>query len=1312
MAKIFKTVLAILIFLVVAAAAGFAGYWSYFIHHWPWWIGLSMGLGVFGVYFLILFIKKYLVRRREKRFVQRIVDHGAVLDEGERPETQSILDLENSWKHYLEILKKSHLRKRGNPIYVLPWYIAMGESGVGKTTMLANAGITSSFTELEDKQGHIGATRNCDWVFFDSAIILDTAGRYSVPLASGQEVNEWKRFLLLLAKTRRKEPVNGIILFVAANDIMKNDRHALRKKAQVQRNRIHSLMRLIGYKIPVTVFVTRMDTVPGYTEFVTLLEEQDRSQAMGKLNSQNTPHWQDVLAQTFSSLRDGLERIRLAEVARPSGRNASFFTLPTQLQPLEEGLESFLAAMFTENSYQETPVIQGIFVGSGICSQAPLPDFLQQSQKTDSRPVSVPYAAFARDVFSRVLPENQWRLQPVREMLLWRRITRRLAVVAWLCLLAFAGGGLGLSYLHNQNVLADFPRKAETISLQQPGSNSAIVALEKMRLNILNIIKKDSQWPLPLQIYPQASNALAAYKREYCELFESTLLTPMEEGFEGVVDTVADKASDDVYAEYVAYVVEQINYLKQYLTGEKPPEFQSFGRVAAAVLAIKNPDLLSEVGKYFPDLNASYLAWNLDVSDNEERLARLRDTLQGLLQKNRGEVSWLYADSIADSPSITLADFWKNRQVRVAAMATVPGAFTNKGRDNIAAFLRAIEKSGVDKAVFAELQQGYNKSYPLQFIHSWREFGNKFAEGELELSTDFEWRDAAIFMTSPRNPYFTLLETMSRELLDFRKDTGTALPSWATSLLAMDKVRQLSSTEKNSTEASHSSLTEKVSAEKSRIASEVLRQVDPARSAALNEELRMAQAWEQYEKGLTALNGITPFKEKAAVEFTAWFNEANGSKEQSLFSAVYSSWMSLKTLGSSTYPSDFVWKLIYGPFSFLQDFAAYNTAMVLQEKWHEEVLAAVVGVDPQKISPLLFDNDKGVVWKFLADHTVPFITQSETGYKARKVYGRSLVFTPEFYSFINQAKAVVVNREPTYQVILETQPIEVNQDARVEPLYATLSMKCAKDSYLLENDNFPRSMSIEWSPENCGDVSLVIGFPDMQISKVWNGELAFARFLKQFQTGSYRFPPGEFANHTGYLRNQNINYIGLSYIVSGEKDVVQLLNASPDTVPKNIIYPDGQLSARPYYETEPARSQPQPLKAIDEKPVNPPENLENKVAEGSGEPHGSSWILQQDPWKYTVQVMSLRSEAAVSRGFLLLAGREEKAFFSKLAGGVKWYILCAGVFNNSVEAGAYVESLPPSIQRIGPVIRTFAGIQKEIQEQSKPLVPKKSGPLK
>src|SRR5688572_7157961 len=114
-------------------------------------------------------------------------------------------------------------KRGGKGLYDLPWYIIVGAPGSGKSTVLVKSGL---HFPLEQRTGRnalrgIGGTRNCDWWFTDEAVFLDTAGRYTTQDSDAAADGEsWKAFLGLLRKHRRRQPINGILLTISAQDLM------------------------------------------------------------------------------------------------------------------------------------------------------------------------------------------------------------------------------------------------------------------------------------------------------------------------------------------------------------------------------------------------------------------------------------------------------------------------------------------------------------------------------------------------------------------------------------------------------------------------------------------------------------------------------------------------------------------------------------------------------------------------------------------------------------------------------------------------------------------------------------------------------------------------------------------------------------------------------------------------------------------------------------------------------------------------------------------------------------------------------------
>lgn len=369
--KVLKAFLYLLIIGLLAALV----FWFVIREQWPLWVGAVILLGAFGLWMGFLFLKKYFFRRREKRFVKQIIEQDETAIRGAPiHERQQLKDLQIRWQESIDLLRGSYLRKKGNPLYVLPWYLVIGESGAGKTTAIKGSRLTSPLTEVATTPG-ISSTKNCDWWFFEEAIILDTAGRYTIPIDEGPDREEWEKFLTLLAKYRRREPVNGLIVVVAADKIMEGDKDALTEEGQSIRKRIDALMRILGARFPVYLMVSKVDLVWGMAEFSNFLPDGMLNQAMGHLNERLTNNCQEFLDETMRTVSSRLKDIRLELVNSYEDINPGILIFPNEFDRLQDGLEAFVGGAFKESTYQETPLLRGIFFSSGHqegSPQAPL----------------------------------------------------------------------------------------------------------------------------------------------------------------------------------------------------------------------------------------------------------------------------------------------------------------------------------------------------------------------------------------------------------------------------------------------------------------------------------------------------------------------------------------------------------------------------------------------------------------------------------------------------------------------------------------------------------------------------------------------------------------------------------------------------------------------------------------------------------------------------------------------------------------------------------------------------------------------------
>ena len=104
---------------------------------WPLWVGFFFVIGLIGVILGIVFLKKLMARKSEQKFVQQVIAQDESRIKGmSQSEQAGSRELQDRWKEAINALRKSHLKKFGNPLYVLPWYMIIGESGCGKTTAI------------------------------------------------------------------------------------------------------------------------------------------------------------------------------------------------------------------------------------------------------------------------------------------------------------------------------------------------------------------------------------------------------------------------------------------------------------------------------------------------------------------------------------------------------------------------------------------------------------------------------------------------------------------------------------------------------------------------------------------------------------------------------------------------------------------------------------------------------------------------------------------------------------------------------------------------------------------------------------------------------------------------------------------------------------------------------------------------------------------------------------------------------------------------------------------------------------------------
>ena len=156
---------------------------------------------------------------------------GEIIDETDRRILQALQkDADSGGVSGIESMRSNFengiekLRKAGKNVYDLPWFLMAGQAGSGKTEAIRRSHAKEDFPPgLNDLMQGVGGTLNMNWWFTNLGIVLDTAGRvFEEKVQSGQN-NEWQEFLKMLKRVRKNTPINGFLLAIPADSLIRDD---------------------------------------------------------------------------------------------------------------------------------------------------------------------------------------------------------------------------------------------------------------------------------------------------------------------------------------------------------------------------------------------------------------------------------------------------------------------------------------------------------------------------------------------------------------------------------------------------------------------------------------------------------------------------------------------------------------------------------------------------------------------------------------------------------------------------------------------------------------------------------------------------------------------------------------------------------------------------------------------------------------------------------------------------------------------------------------------------------------------------------
>jgi len=1140
-----KTVM-VLIFTLLSVALLLGIWYLTKINGWPLWVGGSILAGVIGVILGFIFLRRYLLRSNERKFVKRVIaQEGDSVFASGADSSLLISDLESQWEKAIQTLYGSKLNKGQNPIYALPWILVIGESGAGKTSLIKNSRLSSAVTDVEASAQYAG-TKNCDWWFFEDAIILDTAGRYSIPIEEKRDNTEWERFLSLLSKYRKDEPLNGIVVTVSVERLLENDKDLIQADALSIRKRIDQLMVSIGAKFPVYLMITKMDHIYGFTDFCEALPENLQTQAMGYLNESLNQDWLEVIKEGIDFVKQKISTLQLLSIEHNSKHSKEILLFSKEFDQLIPALEDFSSIVFGDNPYQKIPMLRGVYFSSALSDGESNSQFLSEFNLSQSVVEPKNKAYFIADFFKVILPNDRNVFTPIKEYLSWQRRNYKIAVMAWLFVFASLLGIYGYSYVQNVSVISDV-KYIEKYSkdFQKMDLTSRVIALDKLRLDILKIESLNKNVLLPFLKFDQSQTAEKNLKILFHQKFNDTLYRTFSFRMNESISKITNDTPSNEVVSYIGFLIDSIDVLNQVIENKDEIEVSHrFSSWIKDILFKQESKIDPSVSSLFVNSYVAFQEWNEDKAVVKEQIKIFQDLISLIVDKKGSNLHWLTDRGVSQTPSIKITTFFKGiDEGKIEKFPVISGSLTQKGRENLVENINILMKEMKDTSKLKVNLAAFWKWYDERFYYRWKNFAISFDNADEFLKP--ENKDQLLYaMASEQNPYFDFIHTMATEFRAYKSLGKT--PAWTKLVVELDEVMSIAQDIRDS----KNSLLSEVGSEKDKLVAKAQAKVD---KDAYIKRIKSAGIFNKYIADLIKFSNVVD-KKQSRVLLRNFFADSTGQNTPSpSFSECHNHYNQFRHSLKYYANSDFIYNLVEGPKNYIIDYSINQMDEILNNEWENVVLSSLPMSSNHNLLMSLFNEKKGLVWRYVNDELKPFVKLNQYGYSIKKVAGYKLNISPSFLRYINSGINLLSAYKPQYDISIATLPFDINKGAKVEPNYVNLHLRCAKSDYILKNENYNLKKLFSWVPSKCGNTILTVSFDGFRIKKTYKGEDGFLYFLKDFRAGTKTFTLKDFDEVIPELKQNDVKYIRISYNISNEGNILKLLDKTPYEVPKKVI---------------------------------------------------------------------------------------------------------------------------------------------------------------
>jgi len=289
----------------------------------------------------------------------KLLKKDATQDEDKPADKQAQADDITKQQAYLDTFLQQ-LQKRlrtKNFHYKLPWYLLIGDTSSGKSSLLRESCRLNDLCSADDVR--------VKCYLSEQAVIIDIKG----DLFNGSSAsNEHKLLLNLLdwcKDVRTRQPINGIILTVDVYKLSTTNKQQQETYLATLVARMRDVLQTLQVKLPIYIVLSKIDLLFGFNAMYGHLNQKERMQIMGITFKLNCADFRSDLDHFWHNLLERLNIKLPTLMLNNASKRASLFSFVKQLHSIKDHVLQLVDELVT-NVDNDDLMLRGVYLTSAL----------------------------------------------------------------------------------------------------------------------------------------------------------------------------------------------------------------------------------------------------------------------------------------------------------------------------------------------------------------------------------------------------------------------------------------------------------------------------------------------------------------------------------------------------------------------------------------------------------------------------------------------------------------------------------------------------------------------------------------------------------------------------------------------------------------------------------------------------------------------------------------------------------------------------------------------------------------------------------